>query len=180
MFQNTGRPPFLQEKPGSCKDIAPIACGAVLAIVSAILFELLFARLTAPETPTIPRKNAPQRLTTGPPRRIRALQQNTLSDFQETDFYRTIVDNNLFRPLGWTPPRPREPYRLLGTLIPRAANTPKQAILKGNASQQTHTVTIGDKLDENTTVTDIQSKQVTLKTNEQQRTLILNTTPFLK
>ena len=31
---------------------------------------------------------------------------------------RTIIDNNLFRPLGWTPPRPKEPYRLLGTLLP--------------------------------------------------------------
>ena len=30
-------------------------------------------------------------------------------------YYRTIIDNNLFRPLGYrTPPRPIEPYRLLG------------------------------------------------------------------
>ncbi len=26
----------------------------------------------------------------------------------------TYIDNNLFRPLEWTPPRPIEPYRLLG------------------------------------------------------------------
>ena len=164
----------------SCKDIAPIACGAVLASVSTILFVLLFARFTAPETPTTSKKNAPQKLTAGPPRRIRALQQNTLSDFQETDFYRTIVDNKLFRPLGWTPPRPREPYRLIGTILPTDKNISKQAILQRTTSGRTYTVMIGETLGTDTTVTDIQSKQVTLKTNEQQRTLTLNTTPLLK
>ena len=27
----------------------------------------------------------------------------------QSDFYRTIVDNNLFRPLGWTPPARSNP-----------------------------------------------------------------------
>ena len=128
-----------------------------------------------------PEKRDAERWTTGPP----GLQSqkntpNTLEDFQKSEFYRMIVDNNLFRPLGWTPPRPREPYRLLGTILSRDANTPKQAILQKIRAGRTYTVTIGEILDENITVTDIQSKQVTLKTNEQQRTLILNTTPFLK
>ena len=38
--------------------------------------------------------------------------------FDSETFYRMIINNNLFRPLGWTPPRPIEPYRLLGTLLP--------------------------------------------------------------
>ena len=107
-------------------------------------------------------------------------ENDRLRAFQKTDFYRTIVDNNLFRPLGWRPPRPREPYRLLGTLIPTDANTPKQAILQRTTSERIATVSIGEALDSDTTVTDIQSKQVTLETNGKQRTLHLNTTPLLK
>ena len=94
-------------------------------------------------------------------------------------FYRTIIDNNLFRPLGWTPPRPEEPYRLTGTLIPRDANTAPKAFLLANATNTTHIVTIGDTLGKDTTVTAIESKQVTLQTSGQQRTLRLNTALWL-
>ena len=106
--------------------------------------------------------------------------QDSLSDFQKTDFYRTIVDNNLFRPLGWRPLRPREPYRLLGTLIPTDGNTPPQAILQSATARTTYIVRIGDKLDKATTVTDIQRKEIMLETNGKQRTLGLNTSPMLK
>ncbi len=103
-----------------------------------------------------------------------------LRDFQKTDFYRTIVDNNLFRPLGWRPARPREPYRLLGTLLPNDGETPPQAILQSTTARTTYIVRIGDKLDKATTVTDIQPKEIMLETNGKQRTLGLNTSPMLK
>ncbi len=106
--------------------------------------------------------------------------QKSPTDFQKTDFYRTIVDNNLFRPLGWRPPHPREPYRLLGTLIPADANTPKQAIVQRTPTGSTYTVRIGEMLDTDTTVVDIQPKQVTLENAGVRRTLHLNTTPLLK
>ena len=88
-------------------------------------------------------------------------------------YYRTIIDNNLFRPLGWTPPRPSEPYRLLGTVLASDATTPPQAILQSTAGEKTYIVTLGSNLDANTQVVDIQSKQVTLSTQGQQRTLML-------
>ncbi|MYC76691.1 hypothetical protein F4X10_13080 [Candidatus Poribacteria bacterium] len=106
--------------------------------------------------------------------------QETLRDFQSSAFYLTIVDNNLFRPLGWRPPRPREPYRLLGTILPTDANTPKQVILQKIPVGRIYTVTIGDTLDADTTVTDIQPKQVTLENAGVLRTLKLNTTPWIK
>ncbi len=99
--------------------------------------------------------------------------QDSLTQFQETDFYRTIIDNNLFRPLGWTPPRPIEPYRLLGTIIPTDEKTPPKAIIQNTIGNQTYIVTIGDALDTDTYVTDIQTKHVTLKKNGQQRQLTL-------
>ncbi|MCG9130686.1 hypothetical protein J5I95_03290, partial [Candidatus Poribacteria bacterium] len=37
-------------------------------------------------------------------------------DFGENEaFYKTIVDHNLFRPLGWTPPNNEPSYSLVGT-----------------------------------------------------------------
>ena len=88
-------------------------------------------------------------------------------------FYRTIIENNLFRPLGWRPPRPREPYRLIGTILPRDENTPSRAILQTTAGNKTYIVTIGEHLDTHTEVVDIQPKQVTLATDGKQRTLKL-------
>ena len=105
------------------------------------------------------------------PRRV---HQRTPAVFDTEAFYRTIIDNNLFRPLGWTPPRPTEPYRLIGTILPRAANTPPRAILQSTAGNTTHIVTTGEKIDALTEVVSIQGKQVVLSTNGQQRTLHLS------
>ena len=112
---------------------------------------------------------APRRVPQPPP---------PVFDVSET-YYRTIIDNNLFRPLGWTPPRPIEPYRLLGTKLATDANTPPQAIIQTTAGQQTYIVSIGDKIDPSTEVVLIEGKQVTLSRNGQQRTLRLNTAIYL-
>ena len=88
-------------------------------------------------------------------------------------FYRTIINNNLFRPLGWTPPRPIEPYRLIGTKLASDETTPPQAILQSTTGHQTYIVTLGSNLDADPQVVDIQSKQVTLSTQGQHRTLML-------
>ena len=100
-------------------------------------------------------------------------------DFDSESYYRPIIEYNLFRPLGWTPSRLSEPYRLLGTILPRAANTPPKAIIQTTAANTTHIVPIGDRLDADTQIVDIQPKQVTLSTNGQQRTLTLNTAVYL-
>lgn len=107
--------------------------------------------------------------------------KNGLKAFQKSEFHQTIVDNNLFRPLGYrTPPRPREPYCLIGTLIPIDVNTPKRAILQSTTARRTYTVSLGEMLGTDTTVVDIQPKQVTLEKAGVRRTLRLNTTPLLK
>ena len=88
-------------------------------------------------------------------------------------FYATIIENNLFRPLGWTPPQPIEPYRLIGTILPRSANTPPKAIIETTTRNTIHIVTTGDKLDASTEVVSIEDKAVTLSTDGQPRTLHL-------
>ena len=156
----------------------------VLAITSGGILATLFARITAPYThpqPTLIRQNVPQkRILRHPLKGTSARQQNSVTDSHTSDFYRTIVDNNLFRPLGWTPPRPREPYRLIGTILPTDKNTPKQAILARTTTRRTYTVRIGETLDTDTTIVDIQPKQVTLEKAGVRRTLHLNTIPLLK
>ncbi len=152
-----------------------IATGLVLAI----LFSLYTARRTRPENRTIPLKTQTHSAVSTTPLRVHfqpsvhTNEDMELKHFQNSDFYRTIIDNNLFRPLGWTPPRPKEPYHLLGTIIPRDAKTPPKAIIQDTVGNQIHIITIGDTLDSNTYVTDIQTKHVTLKKNGQQRQLTL-------
>ena len=51
--------------------------------------------------------------------------------FDSESYYRLIIENNLFCPLGWMPPVRVEPYRLIGTRIVRDGETPPQAIRCG-------------------------------------------------
>ena len=96
-----------------------------------------------------------------------------LSVFDAKAYYSPIVENNLFRPLGWRPKPSIERYRLLGTIIPTNTNTPPKAIIKTTIGSQTYIVTPGQKLDATTEVIDIQSKQVTLSKDGIHRTLQL-------
>ena len=79
-------------------------------------------------------------------------------DFDAESYYRPILAYNLFRPLGWTPPRPIEPYRVLGTRMSRDAETPAQAILERTGSKQPLIVSVGDVLDAETEVVSIASR----------------------
>lgn len=111
-----------------------------------------------------------------PPRRV----DLTHPVFDSASYYRTIIDNNLFRPLGWTPPRPTEPYRLIGTILPTDDRIPSKAILQLTAGNpRTLIVSTGESLDADTEVVLIGAKQVVLSTDGERRTLKLTTTPWL-
>ena len=87
-------------------------------------------------------------------------------DFGENAaFYKTIIDHNLFRPLGWTPPNNEPAYSLIGTAVdPNGAIS--QATLLEKRSNRYHFVTVGTQLGD-MTVKDIQAKKVILdKTGE--------------
>lgn len=93
--------------------------------------------------------------------------------FQDTDFYRTIIDNNLFRPLGWTPSRPVSPYRLVGTLVSGATDGVwvSKAII--TVRGQMRVVEIGDSLDAETEVLGIDRRSVLLETSGKEQVLTL-------
>ena len=109
----------------------------------------------------------------------RANRRGLGDDVRSSPFYRTIIDNNLFHPFGWTPPPLTAPYRLIGTIISRDGKTARQAILQATAGNKIHIVRIGDKLQADTTVIAIESTQVTLETSGQKRTLRLNAALWL-
>ena len=93
--------------------------------------------------------------------RFRERQSRGRIDFGENAaFYKEIIDNNLFRPLGWTPPNNESAYSLIGTAV-GADGGLSQATLLEKRSNRYHFVTIGTKLGD-MTVKDIQAKQVTL------------------
>lgn len=65
--------------------------------------------------------------------------------------------------LGWTPHPKRTTYRLVGTQVARDGTTNAQATLVAIATNTTIVARLGEKLDNDTTVLDIQPKQVTLE-----------------
>ena len=82
-------------------------------------------------------------------------------DFGEnTAFYRTIIDHNLFRPLGWTPPNNEPSYSLASTAV-NENGVISQATLLERRSNRYHFVTVGTKLGD-ITVKEIQDGKVTL------------------
>lgn len=89
-------------------------------------------------------------------------------------FYKTIIEYNLFRPLGWTPPNNEPSYSLVGTAVdPNGVIS--QATLLERRSNRYHFVTIGTKLDD-ITVKDIQDKKVIM--DKEGETVTLNTSSF--
>ena len=172
-----------------CFTLNPIyrrACGLLIAgalvllsIVGVVRFPSSSPPIPEP-SPLAETPNAPPRLGEQPHILSRARLQPSTFQSPQSDFYRTIIDNNLFRPLGWTPPRPVKPYRLLGTILPTDEKTPPQAIIQvSTAGNKTHIVSIGDTLDADTKIVDIQPKQATLDRAGQQTTLKLNPSPWI-
>jgi hypothetical protein len=147
------------------------ACGVLLA--GALLFVAIYVSLHS-ETPSPAR--VPDAVSPLPSRRV-ALTDPPV--FSAESLKRTIIENNLFRPLGWTPPRPIEPYRLIGTILPTDDRTPPTAIIETTAGQKTYIVTTGEQIDAETEVVSIQGKAVRLSTEGQTRTLKLTAPHFL-
>ena len=110
--------------------------------------------------------------------RFRQRQNRATVDFGENAaFYKVIIDNNLFRPLGWTPPNNEPAYSLVGTAV-HPDGVIAQATLLEKRSNRYYFVTIGEKLGD-ITVKDIQAKQVVLEKDGEPITLKTETLQFL-
>lgn len=81
----------------------------LILIIALILFLTLRRSPDAVELLSEPSINAPVFSDTHTP--------IPLSVILTGDYYQTIIDNNIFRPLGWRPPVKQPQYELLGTMI---------------------------------------------------------------
>lgn len=109
----------------------------------------------------------------------RELKKNTNTDDKSSeDFYRTIVDNNIFRPLGWRPPKKEPEYTLIGTESYPDGNI-AEAIILERRSKQLITVKVGETLGK-VTVKEIKPKQVILDDSGKEIKLRVSSMKFLK
>lgn len=94
------------------------------------------------------------------------------------EYYKSIVDNNLFKPLGWKGDEKRGPaFRLVGTVI--AKGKAPRALIFEFAKNTTHYVAMGDKIG-NATVKSIDEKSVMLNQDGEELKLnIMQESPFL-
>jgi len=94
-----------------------------------------------------------------------------------SDYYQVIVDNNLFRPLGWKPPHEEPAYTLIGTAIDPNGNQSEAFVLE-KSSNQFYVVGIGEKVGD-MVVTDIDQKEVSLNNDGETITLSSGNMQFL-
>lgn len=77
-----------------------------------------------------------------------------------SEYYQIIVDNNLFRPLGWKPPNEEPEYTLIGTSFDPTGDSSEAFVLE-NRSNQFHIVSVGEKIGD-AIVKEIADKKVSL------------------
>ena len=107
------------------------------------------------------------------------LKKNSKTDSKSADdYFKVIVDNNIFRPLGWRPPKKEPEYTLIGTTsIPNGAYS--EAIILERRSKQMRTVKVGETFGK-VSVKEIKPKQVILDDNGKEIKLKMSSQQFLK
>ena len=93
------------------------------------------------------------------------------------DFYRVIIENNLFRPLGWQKPNRDPEYALVATWI-GTQGTVAKALVMERKSSQLYYVAKGEKVG-NAIVENIAANQVSLKASSKIVTLKAESMQFL-
>ena len=108
---------------------------------------------------------------------VKVRSKSVKSD-DNSDFYKVIVENNIFRPLGWRPPNREPQYSLIGTAIDKKGGRLEAFILE-ERSNKFYIAGIGGKVGD-AVVQEIQQKKVTLDKNGETITLRRGNMQFLK
>lgn len=93
------------------------------------------------------------------------------------DFYRVIIENNIFRPLGWQKPNTEPQYSLIATIIGSEGDAAKAVIME-RRSDKFFYVSVGEKVGE-AVVKSIKSDEVTLDTAGEQLRIRAEWTPII-
>lgn len=100
------------------------------------------------------------------------------SSSNSEDYYNVIVNNNIFRPLGWRPPNREPEYAFVTTSVYDDASL-SVGHVEERRSNKTHIVGIGDKIGD-AVVTDIKDKEILLDKDGEKITLRRGNNVFLK
>ena len=95
-----------------------------------------------------------------------------------TDFYKVIIDNNIFRPLGWKPPNREPEYTLIGTAFDPSGGRSEVFILE-ERSKKFYIAGVGEKIGD-AIVKEIEQKKVILEKGGERITLRSGSVQFLK
>lgn len=125
-------------------------------------------------TPQMEQFRTRQQNWTAPGRQQRS--DSSESD-NSADFYRAIVDNNIFRPLGWRPPNKEPEYAFIGTRTDQKG-TFFEAYFLEQRSNQFHIAKVGDKVGE-VVVKEIEEKKIILDKKGETITLRRGNVSFL-
>ena len=87
------------------------------------------------------------------------------------DFYQVIVTNNLFRPLGWTPPKPPQAFELIATVM--KSNGRHKALLRNTGDRKVYYAVVGEVVG-GAIVEKIEARRVTLNRDGTSETLRLS------
>ena len=94
-----------------------------------------------------------------------------------SDFYKVIVENNLFRPLGYKRRKPsRPPFELIATIIYSKAGKNK-ALIRSNRTRKVYCILEGQEL-EGAKIERIASRQVTMMYNGKLQKFHVAKVPF--
>ncbi len=117
-----------------------------------------------------PKNSTPRPTSLAEPPEVLAPQASDIPHDTTPDaFYQFIIDNNLFRPLGWRTPKKQPDYTLIGTAVSENIEDSNAFILE-RSSGRMHIVKVGDVFGE-ALVKVIESKRVIL--NEGGKEIVL-------
>lgn len=152
-----------------------IGCVAVLLLIIGVRLqaqntmkkEIIIAKANEITTQMAPLKVQFRNRQEGVNWRTQIRSENAESN--NSDFYKVIVDNNLFRPLGWRPPKKEPEYAFIGTRISSTGSLSEAYVLE-QRSNQFYIAKVGDKVGD-ATVKEIKEKKITLDKNGETITL---------
>ena len=80
---------------------------------------------------------------------------------ENSSFYQVIIDNSLFRPLGWRPPNKEPEYAFVGTTIDINGTEKSEAYVLERRSNRFYTASVGDEVGD-AIVKEIKEKEIIL------------------
>ncbi|MDE0317721.1 MAG: hypothetical protein OXM61_22815 [Candidatus Poribacteria bacterium] len=159
-----------------CVAVLLLTIGVRLQAQNTMKMEMSTAKLNKTNTQAIPRMS--QFRNSQQSSNLEGKRTSISAESENSDFYKVIVNNNLFRPLGWKPPNKEPEYILIGTASNPNGDRSEAFVLE-QRSNKFYVASVGDKIGY-AVVKEIQQKKVILDKNGETITIRSGNMQFLK